>query len=133
MADRRSSIVTTPSMRTSVAGAGPAEVLAALQLLLQVEYLRSSLYASAKAATGLVPTTDALVYNTLADQSATQLLLISTAITRRGGDPATSPTFDFTVKGALPGFAFAVGQYATLQMLSQVVQDLGVRAYLGQL
>jgi hypothetical protein len=41
--------------------------------------------------------------------------------------------FDFTVKGAFPGFAFAAGQYPALQIMSQIVEDLGVRAYLGQL
>jgi Ferritin-like domain len=120
------------SIAATVAGTGPAEVLAALQLLLQVEYLRSALYARAQATPGLVPTTDARVYTILADQSSAQLLAITTAITIRAGLPAPSPTFDFTVKGTFPGFAFAVGQYATLQMLSQVVQDFGVRAYLGQ-
>jgi len=123
-------------MSTSTSSAsGPAEVIAALQLLLQIEYLQSALYASAQAATatGLVPATDATVYKTLADQSAQHLVLITAAISTRAGVPASSPTFDFTVKGAFPGFAFAAGQYPTLQMLSQVVEDLGVRAYLGQL
>lgn len=121
------------SIGTTVGGAGPAEVLAALQLLLQVEYLRSALYARAQAAPGLVPTTDARVYTILSDQSSVQLLTITKEITLRAGLPAASPVFDFTVKGAFPGFAFAAGQYATLQMLSQVVQDFGVRAYLGQI
>ena len=78
-----------------------------------------------------MPTTDATVYSTLATQSTQQLGRITTAIATRSGVPAPSPTFDFTVKGAFPGFSFAAGQYATLQMLSQVVGDLGVRAYLG--
>jgi hypothetical protein len=115
------------------ASAGPAEVLAALQLLLQVEYLQSTLYTSTNAATGLVPATDAAVYTALGNNSAQHLLRITEAITTRSALPAPSPTFDFTVKGAFPGFAFAAGQYATLQMLSQIVEDLGVRAYLGQL
>ena len=130
MADRRSAI-----SAMSDASAGPAEVLAALQLLLQVEYLQSTLYAraTAAAATGLVPTTDTAVYTALAANNAKHLSLITEAITTRTALPAPSPTFDFTVKGAFPGFAFAAGQYATLQMLSQIVEDLGVRAYLGQL
>jgi hypothetical protein len=133
MADRRSTISMTPSVKASRSAAGPAEVLAALQLLLQVEYLQSTLYSRARAATGLVPTTDEAVYNTLADHSEQQLLLITEAITARTALPAPSPIFDFTVKGAFPGFAFAADQYPTFQMLSQVVEDLGVRAYLGQL
>jgi hypothetical protein len=133
MADRRSTISTMPSTRMSSASAGPAEVLAALQLLLQVGYLQSALYTRATAATGLVPATDAPVYSTLAAHSDQHLILITGAITTRTALPAPSPIFDFTVKGAFPGFAFAAGQYATLQMLSQIVEDLGVRAYLGQL
>jgi hypothetical protein len=135
MADRRSTISTMAAARMSRTSAGPAEVLAALQLLLQIEYLQSTLYAraTAAAATGLVPATDIPVYATLADQSAKQLVLITETITTRTALPAPSPIFDFTVKGAFPGFAFAAGQYATLQMLSQIVEDLGVRAYLGQL
>jgi hypothetical protein len=120
-------------MTTSVASAGPAEVLAALQLLLQIEYLQSALYASTTAATDLVPATDKAVYDTLAAHATAQSSLIVETISTRTAAPAPSPTFDFTVKGAFPGFAFAAGQYPTLQMLSQVVEDLGVRAYLGQL
>ncbi len=133
MAERRSAISAMETTNTSLASAGPAEVLASLQLLLQVEYLLSALYAGATAATGLVPTTDAQVYTTLAANSAKHLTLITTAITDRAGTPAPSPTFDFTVKGAFPGFAFAAGQYATVQMLSQVGEDFAVRAYLGQI
>ena len=133
MADLGRAISALPSVTLGRASGGPAEVLAALQLLLQVEYLQSTLYSRAKAATGLVPATDEAVYNTLADHSEKQLLLITEAITARTALPAPSPVFDFTVKGAFPGFAFAADQYPTFQMLSQVVEDLGVRAYLGQL
>jgi hypothetical protein len=133
MAEHRHIESATPTAHAAGAGVGPAEVLAALQLLLQVEYLQSTLFATATAAPDLVPTADATVYSTLAAQSAKQLVMISAAITERTGTPAPSPTFDFTVEGAFPGFAFAAGQYATLQMLAQIVEDLGVRAYLGQI
>jgi hypothetical protein len=121
------------STTTRDASAGPAEVLAALQLLLQIEYLQSALYAGATTATDLVPATDKAVYDTVAAHVTAQSSFIVEAITTRTGTPAPSPTFDFTVKGAFPGFTFAAGQYATFQMLSQVVEDFGVRAYLGQL
>jgi len=133
MAERHSAISMLPSAMVRQAAAGPAEVLAALQLLLQVEHLQSALYTLAKAATGLVPATDTVVYNTLAAQSDQQRIAITALITARTALPAPSPVFDFTVKGAFPGFTFAAGQYPTLQMLSQIVEDLGVRAYLGQL
>jgi hypothetical protein len=133
MADAYSLISMRPSATASELSAGPAEVVAALQLLLQVEYLQSALYASAVAATGLVPATDAPVFAKLASNTAKPLSLITEAISTRSTLPAPSPAFDFTVKGAFPGFAFAAGEYATLQMLSQIVEDLGVRTYLGQL
>src|SRR5689334_4942476 len=133
MADRHGVAPMRASAMRSYEAAGPAEVVAALQLLLQVEYLQSALYAGAAAAVGLVPTTDDAVYKALATLSNLQRALITEALTTRAVLPTPSPTFDFTVKGAFPGFAFAAGQYATLQMLSQIVEDLGVRAYLGQL
>jgi len=133
MADRHAVAAMRPSTMSSDAAAGPAEVVAALQLLLQVEYLQSALYASTTAAVGLVPATDVAVYTALATLSNQQRTLITEALTTRAVLPTPSPTFDFTVKGAFPGFAFAAGQYATLQMLSQIVEDLGVRTYLGQL
>jgi hypothetical protein len=129
MADRRRAISTMPA--TTIQGSAPADVLAALQLLLQVEYLSSTLYTRAKAATGLVPTTDTAVYGTLAAQSDRHLALVTEMITTRTALPAPIPVFDFTVKGAFPGFAFAAGQYPTLQMLSQVVEDLAVGGLLG--
>jgi hypothetical protein len=133
MADRRRAISMMSSTSASPASAGPAEVLAALQFLLQVEYLQSALYAGATAATGLVPATDTTVYTTLAAHSTKHLTLITELITTRAALPAPSPVFDFTVKGAFPGFAFAAGQYPTLQMLTQIVEDFAVRSYLGQL
>jgi hypothetical protein len=133
MADRRHIGSALPTTRATHADAGPAEVLDALQLLLQIEYLQSALFALTAAATGLVPTVDAPVFSTLAAHTSQHLVEITAAITERTGTPAPSPTFDFTVKGVFPGFAFAAGQYATLQMLAQVVEDLGVRAYLGQI
>jgi hypothetical protein len=133
MADSHSAISMRLSTPARDVSAGPDEVVAALQLLLQVEYLQSALYASAVAATGLVPAADATVFGKLASDIAQPLSLITEALSTRSTLPPPSPAFDFTVKGAFPGFAFAAGEYATLQMLSQIVEDLGVRTYLGQL
>jgi len=133
MADLRRASSPLPSATPGRASGGPVDVLAALQLLLQVEYLQSALYTRTKAATGLVPATDTTVYDTLATHADQHLVAVTGMITTRTALPAPSPVFDFTVKGAFPGFAFAAGQYPALQMLSQIVEDLGVRAYLGQL
>lgn len=133
MADGHRASSTLPSATVRRVSAGPADVVATLQLLLQVEYLASTLYTQTNAATGLVPATDAPVYTVLGAHSDRHLALVSELISTRASLPAPSPIFDFTVKGAFPGFAFAADQYATVQMLSQIVEDLGVRAYLGQL
>ena len=113
--------------------AAMADVLDSLRLLQRVEYLQSELYTRALAATGFVPATDTKVYDTLKTQDTAHITTLSTLITTRLGTPAVKPTtFDFTGKGAVPGFAFAAGQYETFRMLAQAFEDLGVRAYKGQ-
>jgi hypothetical protein len=134
MAEARvTAIAAHPAASGGVADAGPTDVLDALQTLLQVEYLQTALYGRAAAATGLVPTSDVAVFSAIGLRVSAQLTTLTTAIRARTGIPAASPIFDFTVKGALPGFTFAVGQYPTLQMVAQAVGDFAVRAYVGQL
>jgi hypothetical protein len=105
----------------------------ALQLLLQVAYLQSELYSRALADPAFVPASDAAVIGTLSQQEVAHVSTLSSLITERGGVAAARPAFDFTAKGAIPGFAFAADQYATFTMLAQAAEDLGVRAYKGQL
>ena len=110
-----------------------ADVVASLRLLQQVEYLQSELYARALVAPAFVSATDAPVFNKLSQQAAEHVGTLSTLITTRLGTPVVKPTtFDFTGKGAVPGFAFAAAQYETFRMLAQAFEDLGVRAYKGQ-
>ena len=109
-----------------------ADVLDSLRLLQRLEYLQAELYTRALAATGFVPGTDNPVFDALSKQAAEHIGTLSTLITTRLGTPAVKPTFDFTGKGAVPGFAFAAGQYETFRMLAQAFEDLGVRAYKGQ-
>src|ERR1044072_2087337 len=99
---RRASSALRPVTLRRASG-GPAEVLAALQLLLQVEYLQPALYTRTRAATGLVPATDTAVYDTFASHADQHLVAITGMITTRTTLPAPSPVFDFTVKGAFPG------------------------------
>ena len=77
MADPHRTISMRPSTATRVTSVGPAEVVDALQLLLQVEYLQSALYTTAVAATGLVPATDAAVLAKLASNTAQPLSLLT--------------------------------------------------------
>jgi hypothetical protein len=121
----------TPAHSASAAQA--AEVVDSLRLVLLVAYLQSELYTLAAAATGFIATTDAAVFGTLGTQEAQHVTRLTALLTARGGPALARPTFDFTAKGALPGFTFAAGQYETFRMLAQAFEDLGVRAYKGQL
>jgi hypothetical protein len=116
-----------------IPSAPAADVVDSLRLALLVAYLQSELYARAVAASGFVAAADSVVFTTLAGHETQHVGRLTTLIAARGGAPLARPTFDFTAKGALPGFAFAAGQYETFRMLAQAFEDLGVRAYKGQL
>lgn len=118
-----------PDPRTALA---VADVLDSLQLLLRLEYLQLDLYTRASAATGFIPAADANVFTALSAQEQVHIDTVSALIRTRLGTPAAKPVFDFTGKGAVPGFAFAAGQYETFRMLAQAFEDLAVRAYKGQ-
>ena len=122
-----------PSGLDDAAAAQAAEVVDSLRLILLVAYLQSELYARAAAAAGFIATTDAAVVTALNTQEAQHVTRLAALITARGGPALAKPTFDFTAKGALPGFAFAAGQYETFRILAQAFEDLGVRACKGQI
>ena len=113
--------------------AAMADVLDSLGLLQRLAYLQSELYARALAVPAFIPAADVIVVQTLSDQESQHVATLSSLITTRLGTPGVQPTFDFTGKGAVPGFAFAATQYETFLMLAQAFEDLGVRAYKGQL
>jgi hypothetical protein len=58
--------------------------------------------------------------------------LLSNLLTANGGTPADAVAFDWTAKGAFPGFNFSSGQTATFLVIAQGLTDLAVRAYTGQ-
>jgi rubrerythrin len=109
-----------------------ADVLDSLRVLQRLAYLQSELYVRALAAPGFVLAAEKTVFDTLSSQETSHVSTLSSLITTRLGTPVPKPTFDFTGKGAVPGFAFAAGQYETFRMLAQAFEDLGVRAYKGQ-
>jgi hypothetical protein len=121
------------SLAHSAAAAPAAEVVDSLRLVLLVAYLQSELYTRAAAATGFIATTDAPVFGTLATHEAQHVSRLAGLLAARGGPALARPAFDFTAKGTLPGFAFAAGQYETFRILAQAFEDLGVRAYKGQI
>ena len=108
-----------------------ADVLDSLQLLQLVAYLQSDLYTRAIAVAGFIPAADATVFTTLNQQETLHLGTLGGLILARQGTSLPRPTFDFTGKGALPGFVFGPGHYETFRKLAQAFEDLGVRAYKG--
>ena len=116
----------------SASAARTATVVDSLRLALLVAYLQSELYSRAVAAAGFIAPTDAVVFATLNTQEAQHAASLATLIATRGGPALARPTFDFTAKGALPGFSFTPAQYETFRILAQAFEDLSVRAYKGQ-
>jgi hypothetical protein len=123
----------THSDRIIAAAQAPEDVLAALQFLLLVEYLESEFYARGLAATGLIPASDRTIFTTIAAHETVHVTAVKALIQSRGATPAAKPGFDFTAKGILPGFNFLATQYETFRELAQTFEDLGVRAYKGQI
>ena len=109
-----------------------ADAVDSLRLVLLVAYLQSELYSRAVGAAGFVAAADAIVFGTLSTQETNHVASLAALLTARLAPVPPRPTFDFTVKGALPGFAFAAGQYETFRMLAQAFEDLSVRTYKGQ-
>jgi rubrerythrin len=110
----------------------PADVVDALQLALLLEYLESDFYSRGVNAAGLIPAADATIFSTIASHESAHVSALQGLIQARGATPIAKPSFDYTAKGALPGFAFLPTQYTTFQALAQAFEDLGVRAYKGQ-
>ena len=126
----------TPASHSASAllpAAAMAEVLDSLALLQLLAYLQSELYTRAFAVPAFIPADDVAVFQALSDQESQHIATLSGLITTRLGTPVVRPTFDFTGKGAVPGFAFDATQYETFRMLAQAFEDLSVRAYKGQL
>lgn len=113
-------------------GQTPADVIDVLQFALTLEYLESEFYNRGVGSAGLIPASDLAIFQTIQKHENDHVTALQTFITQRGATPGAKPNFDFTAKGAVPGFDFSVGQYATFQVLSQAFEDTGVRAYKGQ-
>lgn len=105
----------------------------ALQYTLLITQMQTELQLRAAAVSGFIPTADAAAMATMRVQDTAQVQAIGGLITTLGAVPNDQPTFDWTAKGAFPGFNFASGQYATFQIILQGLEDLGVRAIKGQI
>lgn len=115
-------------------GQTPTDVIDVLQFALTLEYLESEFYnrGVANADVMQIPAGDRPIFVTIQLHENAHVEALKTFISARGATPGAKPSFDFTAKGAVPGFNFGAGQYATFQVLSQAFEDTGVRAYKGQ-
>lgn len=114
-------------------GQAPADVVDVLQFALLLEYLEADFYNRALGSSSLgIPASDLEIFRNIRSHENIHVTTIRSLITQKGATPRAMPTFDFTAKGALPGFNFSAGQYATFLALSQAFEDTGVRAFKGQ-
>jgi hypothetical protein len=120
------------ALAKDVYGQAPSSVVDALQLALLLEYLEQEFYSRGSAATGLIPAADATIFTTILSHETVHVGALRTLITGRSAVATAKPVFDFTAKGAVPGFTFAAAQYEAFKALAQAFEDLGVRAYKGQ-
>ncbi len=120
------------ALARDVYGQAPADVTDVLQFALLLEYLEADFYARGIAAAGLIPAADRPIFTTIAGHESAHVAALLALLQGKGATPAAKPAFDFTAKGAVPGFAFLPTQYGTFQVLAQAFEDTGVRAYKGQ-
>lgn len=109
------------------------DLMDALQFVLLVAQMQNDLHSKAAAASGFIPAADQSAMAAMRIQDGGQEQAIGTLITSLNAVPNDKPAFDWTAKGAFPGFAFGSGQYATYQIIVHGLEDLGVRAFKGQI
>ncbi len=120
------------ALARDVYGQAPSDVLDVLQFALTLEYLEADFYTRGVAASGLIPSSDLVIYTNIRNHENIHVTALQGLITGKGATPVAKPAFDYTAKGAVAGFNFGASQYATFQALSQAFEDTGVRAYKGQ-
>ena len=119
-------------------------VVTALNVILEMEYFEYNFYTMANATGGLITSTDAAGFVTIAAHQKEHILLLNSIITSLGGTPFTPnhysatavpdplyvpAAYDFTAGGTYNTF----NDYATFLTLAQVFEDTAVHAYKGQI
>ena len=114
-------------------GQTPDDVLEVLQFALLLEQLEAEFYQRGVAAAGLIDAADRTIFSTISGHETVHVTALRTLLSAKGTTPIAKPDFDFTAKGGLAGFNFAAGQYETFKAIAMAFEDIGVRAYKGQI
>ena len=108
---------------------GPASVLEALNLALELEYFEHAFYHTANNSDGLIPMEKKRAFEEIELKEQSHIDLLVKTITDIGGVPYSSnrvhSDYDFTRGGVYPVFT----DYETFLMSSQALENAGVRAY----
>ena len=121
------------ALSTEAFGQGrlPAVVNGVLNFALRLEYLEAEFYNRGVATSGLIPTADLQIFQTIQAHENAHVEYLRNAL---GASARPKPTFDFTAgNGSGTGpFATVFTSYATFMAVAQAFEDTGVRAYKGQ-
>src|SRR6476619_2138538 len=98
----------------------------ALNSALKLEYLGSDFYTRGLAASGLIPTADRPIFTQIAKHEAAHVTLLKSVL---GTAAIAKPAIDPTARGA---FGDVLSNYVTFKLVAQALEDIGVRAYKGQ-
>lgn len=127
---RKAAIAATPAVILSVlprmSFAQTSVITDVLNFALTLEYLEDEFYKAGLNASGLIPSSDRVIFTQISKHETAHVGFLKTAL---GTSAVAKPTFDFTAGGAFPN---AMTSYATFLALSQSFEDAGVRAYKGQ-
>lgn len=101
-------------------------VIDALNLALKLEYLEADFYTRGLAASGLIPTADRPIFTQILKHETAHVNLLKSVL---GTAAIAKPTMDPTARGA---FGDVLSNYVTFRLVAQALEDIGVRAYKGQ-